>query len=77
MRRNSAPLRWQPGAGQRLTDGLDCDDRQDQCSPVAGTLGVKFELRAYEIDPNDLAAETVAQKVGMPPEQVFIRKDSR
>src|SRR6516165_3271350 len=34
-------------------------------------LGVPFELRAYEVDPEDLAAETVARKVGMPPEQVF------
>jgi Cys-tRNA(Pro)/Cys-tRNA(Cys) deacylase len=34
-------------------------------------LGVKFELRAYEVDPEDLSAEAVARKVGMPPEQVF------
>lgn len=34
-------------------------------------LGVRYELRAYEVDPEDLSAETVAQKVSMPPEQVF------
>ena len=34
-------------------------------------LGVRYELREYEIDPEDLAAETVARKVGLPPEQVF------
>jgi len=34
-------------------------------------LGVPFELRSYDVDPDDLAAETVARKVGMPPEQVF------
>ena len=34
-------------------------------------LGVSYELRAYEADPDDLAAETVARKVGLPPEQVF------
>jgi Cys-tRNA(Pro)/Cys-tRNA(Cys) deacylase len=34
-------------------------------------LGVAFELRQYEVDPEDLSAETVARKVGMPPEQVF------
>lgn len=33
--------------------------------------GVAYELREYEVDPDDLAAETVALKVGMPPEQVF------
>jgi len=34
-------------------------------------LGIQYELRAYDVDPEDLAAETVAAKVGMPPEQVF------
>ena len=34
-------------------------------------LGVPFELRAYEVDPEDLAAETVARKVVLPPEQIF------
>ena len=34
-------------------------------------LGVRYELREYEVDPVDLAAETVARKVGLPPEQVF------
>ncbi|SIO44139.1 Cys-tRNA(Pro)/Cys-tRNA(Cys) deacylase [Singulisphaera sp. GP187] len=33
--------------------------------------GIGFELREYEFDPEDLAAETVARKVGLPPEQVF------
>ena len=34
-------------------------------------LGVPFDLRSYEVDPEDLAAETVARKVRLPPEQVF------
>ena len=34
-------------------------------------LGIKYELRAYEVDPDDLAAETVAAKIGLPAEQVF------
>lgn len=34
-------------------------------------LGVAFELRSYEVDPEDLSAETVARKIGMPAEQVF------
>jgi Cys-tRNA(Pro)/Cys-tRNA(Cys) deacylase len=34
-------------------------------------LGVPFELREYEVDPDDLAAETVARKVGLPAVQVF------
>lgn len=35
------------------------------------TLGIPYELRPYEVDPEDLSAETVARKVGLPPEQVF------
>src|SRR3954451_24691759 len=34
-------------------------------------LGVAYETREYEVDPNDLTAETVAAKVGLPAEQVF------
>ena len=34
-------------------------------------LEIHYELRAYEVDENDLAAETVAVKIGLPPEQVF------
>lgn len=35
------------------------------------SLQIAYTLRDYEVDPNDLAAESVARKVGMPPEQVF------
>ena len=35
------------------------------------TLGIAYTLREYEVDPEDLSAETVAAKVGLPPEQVF------
>lgn len=34
-------------------------------------LGIDYELRTYEVDPKDLATETVAAKIGLPPEQVF------
>jgi Cys-tRNA(Pro)/Cys-tRNA(Cys) deacylase len=34
-------------------------------------LGIAFELREYEVDPEDLSATTVAMKIGMPAEQVF------
>ena len=34
-------------------------------------LGIPYELREYAVDPEDLAAETVAAKIGFPPEQVF------
>ena len=35
------------------------------------SLGIPFEIREYEVDPDDLSALTVARKIGMPPEQVF------
>jgi Cys-tRNA(Pro)/Cys-tRNA(Cys) deacylase len=34
-------------------------------------LGIAYELRDYTVNPNDLAAESVAAKIGMPAEQVF------
>lgn len=35
------------------------------------TLAIPYELRDYEVDPDDLSAESVALKVGLPAEQVF------
>jgi Cys-tRNA(Pro)/Cys-tRNA(Cys) deacylase len=35
------------------------------------SLDIPYELRDYEVDPEDLAAESVARKIGLPPEQVF------
>ena len=34
-------------------------------------LAIRYELREYEVDPEDLAAETVAAKIGFPAHQVF------
>ncbi|HEX7180976.1 MAG TPA: Cys-tRNA(Pro) deacylase [Thermoanaerobaculia bacterium] len=34
-------------------------------------LGIPYELRDYEVDPEDLTAESVARKIGLPPGQVF------
>lgn len=45
------------------------------------SLGISYELRTYEVDPDHLEAEEVARKVGLPPEQVFktllVRGDKR
>jgi Cys-tRNA(Pro)/Cys-tRNA(Cys) deacylase len=35
------------------------------------SLGIAYELRPYEVDPNDLSALSVARKIGLPAEQVF------
>jgi Cys-tRNA(Pro)/Cys-tRNA(Cys) deacylase len=34
-------------------------------------LGITYELRTYEVDPDDLTAGSVARKIGLPLEQVF------
>jgi Cys-tRNA(Pro)/Cys-tRNA(Cys) deacylase len=38
---------------------------------ILDRLGIEYELREYEVDPDDLSAETVATKVGLPSEQLF------
>jgi Cys-tRNA(Pro)/Cys-tRNA(Cys) deacylase len=38
---------------------------------ILDKLKIDYELRAYEVDPDDLRAEKVAAAIGMPPEQVF------
>jgi Cys-tRNA(Pro)/Cys-tRNA(Cys) deacylase len=41
---------------------------------------IRYELRDYKVDPDDLSAESVAAKIGLPAEQVFktlvVRSDS-
>lgn len=38
---------------------------------ILDNLKIKYELREYDVDPDDLSAETVAIKIGFPLEQVF------
>ena len=33
--------------------------------------GVSYQLLSYSVNPNDLAAESTATKLGLPPEQLF------
>src|SRR5579864_4165780 len=33
--------------------------------------GIAFQIREYDVDPEDLSAETVARKIELPIEQVF------
>ena len=35
------------------------------------SLGIPYRLQDYEVDLDDLSAESVAAKIGLPPEQVF------
>ena len=38
---------------------------------ILDTLGMRYEIREYEVDPDDLSAERVAAVIGLPSEQVF------
>jgi len=38
---------------------------------ILDRLGIHYEIRQYEVDPDNLLAEHVAEAIGMPPEQVF------
>ena len=38
---------------------------------ILDAAGVRYEIREYPVDENDLSAPHVAEAIGMPPEQVF------
>jgi Cys-tRNA(Pro)/Cys-tRNA(Cys) deacylase len=38
---------------------------------ILDSMGIRYELREYQVDLQALDAETVAQRIGLPPEQVF------
>src|SRR5262249_24769482 len=38
---------------------------------ILDAASIHYELREYEVDEDDLSAPRVAEKIGMPPEQVF------
>jgi len=48
---------------------------------ILDSLGIRYETREYEVDPDDLSAERIARDIGLPPEQVFktliVRGDRR
>ena len=50
---------------------VDSESMKTNAARLLDSLGIKYEVREYEVDPHDLAAESVARKVGLPPEQVF------
>jgi Cys-tRNA(Pro)/Cys-tRNA(Cys) deacylase len=38
---------------------------------ILDSLGIAYQLREYDVDPDDLSAESVAAKIGLPADQVF------
>jgi Cys-tRNA(Pro)/Cys-tRNA(Cys) deacylase len=45
--------------------------RKTNAARLLDQLGIPYEVREYEVDPDDLSAESVAAKIGYPPEQTF------
>jgi Cys-tRNA(Pro)/Cys-tRNA(Cys) deacylase len=45
--------------------------KKTNAARILDNLGIPYSLQEYEVDPEDLAATTVARKIGLPAEQVF------
>ncbi|MDP4093456.1 MAG: Cys-tRNA(Pro) deacylase [Bacillota bacterium] len=45
--------------------------KKTNAARLLDSLKIKYELREYEVDENDLSAESVAAKIGMPLDKVF------
>jgi len=48
-----------------------CAAVKTNAARILDSLGIRYELREYAVDEEDLSAESVASKVGLPAEQVF------
>jgi Cys-tRNA(Pro)/Cys-tRNA(Cys) deacylase len=45
--------------------------KKTNAARILDNLGISYNLKEYEVDLDDLAAVSVARKIGLPPEQVF------
>jgi len=54
----------------RRCDVLTGSKKTNACRAL-DALGIRYELRSYEVDESDLSAENVAGKLGLPAEQVW------
>jgi Cys-tRNA(Pro)/Cys-tRNA(Cys) deacylase len=45
--------------------------KKTNAARILDELGIRYTIREYEVDPDDLSAESVAAKIGLPPEQTF------
>jgi Cys-tRNA(Pro)/Cys-tRNA(Cys) deacylase len=53
------------------SSGRHAPHMKTNAARMLDALGISYELRGYEVDPDDLSAPTVARKIQMPVEQVF------
>lgn len=66
MRPESADAAWRNSCVRNMANPM-----KTNAVRLLDEMGIAYELREYEVDPDDLTAETVAAKVGLPLEQVF------
>lgn len=45
--------------------------KKTNAARILDELGIRYTIREYEVDPDDLSAENVAAKIGLPAEQTF------
>lgn len=58
-------------ASEVITMAKETHEFKTNAIRVLTQAGIAFEVREYAVDESDLSAESVARKVGLPPEQVF------
>jgi Cys-tRNA(Pro)/Cys-tRNA(Cys) deacylase len=63
-------LQWRKKTIVLFGVAADAPKKTNACR-VLDELGMAYELRSYDVDDNDLRAETVARKINLPSEQVF------
>jgi Cys-tRNA(Pro)/Cys-tRNA(Cys) deacylase len=56
---------------QEAIPGQTGDGVKTNAMRLLDSLNISYETREYDVDPEDLTAQSVARKVGLPPEQVF------
>jgi len=62
---------WDSARRRGRISGATLETMKTNAVRLLDTLALRYELRVYDVDPNALDAETVARKIGLPPEQVF------
>jgi len=55
----------------RIVPTWEAARQKTNAARLLDQMGIRYELREYEVDPEDLVAEAVAAKIGPPPGQLF------
>ena len=64
-------LRWAVFLRPDCSQHRSAVTQKTNAARLLDQMGIRYELLEYEVDPEDLAAEAVAAKIGLPPGQLF------